>query len=425
MLQKSFLLKGSLTISYSQNIITYVLNTSKVICFLLVTLSILIPVHSQSDPSCDYLSSPEQVNLTQLYCSPSEGEVYNIGDVVNLSWNPSNAFLAGPDGEVEVYLFRRRQNLTGYEESVMLDPGHSLEFILVPLKENSMNITIEEGWLPNYNYSTPSENDKNTFVFRVVPKDSGSQDNRAFSSPYFIVIGQDMVSSQGSATVAVASTYSPYSTTINIVSTVSIISFDSKAQENDKSDNRALIAFISVACVAAFLAFIAIAIAVRSRKRISNQNKQSLSNLSTNSSTPMIENNNRDFESPAEVESIHSTTPLANKEEMRSKSKSTLSLSNENQPISASDAALLSDAFRQVLRKPDWKPEDEEDYDTNLSQEERLRRKEANKLMKKELAEEGTDLQNITRRHTKVEIRNIGDELEKDGASHLSESLSK
>ena len=136
------------------------------------------------------MSSPEKVNLTQLYCSPSEGEVHNIGDVVNLSWNPSNAFLAGPDGEVEVYLFRRRQNLTGYEESVMLDPGHSSEFILVPLQENSMNITIEKGWLPNYNYSTPSENDKNTFVFRVVPKDSGSQDNRAFSSPYFIVIGK-------------------------------------------------------------------------------------------------------------------------------------------------------------------------------------------------------------------------------------------
>jgi hypothetical protein len=77
----------------------------------------------------------------------------------------------------------------------------------------------------------------------------------------------------------------------------------------------------------------------------------------------MIGNNNHDSESPAEAESIHSTTPLANKEEMRSKPKSTVSFSNENQPISASDAALLSDAFRQVLRKPDWKPEEDEEDD--------------------------------------------------------------
>lgn len=189
-----------------------------------------------------------------------------------------------------------------------------------------------------------------------------------------------------------------------------------------------------MASIAAFLAFIAIVIAVRSKKRINNQTKhQSLSNLSANSSTPMITSlsigklgsNNHDSEFPAEVESIHSTTPLANKEEIRSKSKSTVSFSNENQPISASDAALLSDAFRKVLRKPDWKPEYEEDDDTNLSQEERLRRREAKELMKKELAEEGTDLQNISRRHTKVEIRNVSDEIEKDGVSHLSESGSK
>jgi hypothetical protein len=189
--------------------------------------------------------------------------------------------------------------------------------------------------------------------------------------------------------------------------------------------------FIAVASVAAFLAFIAIVIAIRNRKRVNNQTKQSLSNLSVSSSTPMITplsigkfgSNNRDSESPAEAESIHSTTPLANKDEMRLNPKSKVSF--ENQPISASDAALLSDAFRKVLRKPDWKPEDEEDDDTNLSQEERLRRREAKELMKKELAEEGTDLQNISIRHTKVEIRNISDELGKDGASLSSESESK
>lgn len=215
----------------------------------------------------------------------------------------------------------------------------------------------------------------------------------------------------------------------NIVSTPSI---NSEGQKKDKSEKNVFNVFIAVASVAAFLAFIAIIIAIRNRKRVNNQTKQSLSNLSVSSSTPMITplsigkfggSNNRDSESPAEAESIHSTTPLANKDEMRLKPKSKVSF--ENQPISASDAALLSDAFRKVLRKPDWKPEDEEDDDTNLSQEERLRRREAKELMKKELAEEGTDLQNISIRHTKVEIHNISDELGKDGASRSSESESK
>ena len=215
--------------------------------------------------------------------------------------------------------------------------------------------------------------------------------------------------------------------------TVTVASSSSLGSKN-KSEDKTLIVVIAVASFAAFLAFIAIVIAICGRNRNKNSTKlKSQSNLSTSSNTPIItpfslgkfgskNSKNHDSESPVETESIHSTTPLSEKEEMRSNPK--VSFSSENQPISASDAALLSDAFRKVLRKPDWKPEDEEDDDTNLSQEERLRRKEAKELMKKELAEEGTDLQNISS-HTKVEIHNISDELEKDGSNRSSESGSK
>uniref|UniRef100_A0A1D1XDT8 Uncharacterized protein n=1 Tax=Anthurium amnicola TaxID=1678845 RepID=A0A1D1XDT8_9ARAE len=421
--QKNFLLSNCLTTSFFRNKNFYVLHTTKIICFLLVILSISIPVRShivKRNSMCDS-AYPGNTPLNVLFCKPLEGEKHEIGQIVNLSWNPSNAKLFGADAEVQVYLFRKQQNATGVEEAVILNPKNLTEYLVFPRENNSMNFTAEIGWLPS---STPSENNMFSFSFKVIPKGIDNNFDDSYSSPYFIVLGPKL--EPGSGTKSTISVTTIQAIPTEIVSTSSI---DSKAQNRVRSENNA---FIIVASVSAFLAFIAIVIAVKSRRRNNNPTKhQSLSNLSASSSTPMITplsigkfgSNNRDSESPVEAESIHSTTPLANKEEMRLKPKSTVSFSsNENQPISASDAALLSDAFRKVLRKPDWKPEDEEDDDTNLSQEERLRRREAKELMKKELAEEGTDLQNISIRHTKVEIHNINDELDKDGASRSSES---
>ncbi|CAB4477541.1 uncharacterized protein OCT59_013106 [Rhizophagus irregularis] len=427
--QKDFLLNSCSTTSFPRNNNSYNLHTTKIICFILIILSILIPVRShvvKRASTCNTSKSPEETPPTTLFCSPEEGSEYKVGQIVNLSWNPYNPSLA-IETEVEVYLLRQQQNTSGIEDTIILNPKISTAYLLEPIEENSIDFTVESGWFPDYNNSIPNENSKHTFVFRVIPK--GHYENLnldIYKSKEFIAIeSKPTLKSEPVASISVKTVQAAAPT--NTV-TPPINSGD---QKKDKSEKNVFNVFIAVASVAAFLAFIAIVIAIRNRKRVNNQTKQSLSNLSMSSSTPMITplsigkfgSNNRDSESPVEAESIHSTTPLANKDEMRLNPKSKVSF--ENQPISASDAALLSDAFRKVLRKPDWKPEDDEDDDTNLSQEERLRRREAKELMKKELAEEGTDLQNISIRHTKVEIRNISDELGKDGASLSSESESK
>src|ERR1044071_9355511 len=99
-----------------------------------------------------------------MFCNPKGDEEYEIGQDVLLSWNPDNANLFAGNNQVKVYLFRVRQNITGYEEMVSLDPANSTEYILVPRNSNSMNVTVELGWLPEFNYSIPVK--KHTFLFR-------------------------------------------------------------------------------------------------------------------------------------------------------------------------------------------------------------------------------------------------------------------
>ncbi|CAI2165940.1 2509_t:CDS:2 [Funneliformis geosporum] len=417
--RKDILLNSYPKISYSRNTKPFVFLIAKVICFLFVILSELIPVQSICDPY-----KPGEATIDQMFCNPKEGEEYRINDDVLLSWNYANANLFDSNGQnkVQIYLFRIRQD-TAYEVLVSLDPGN-FNYLAANRISNSINITVQPRWIPVDEYSNPPKS--HLFFFRVIPNGSGKEYDLSFSTPQFKVIQPDLLNS---------TTTSLETQTVQTVPTavVPVITspHDSEAQE-DKSENKVLIAVIVVASLAALLAFIAVLIAIRSKRRSSHHNKhKSHSNLSTSSSTPMVaplsigkfRSNNRDSESPIEAESIHSTTPLAMKEDTRLKPKSTVS--NENQPISASDAALLSDAFRKVLRKPDWKPEEDDDDGMDLSSEERLRRREAKELMKKELAEEGTDLQNLSRRHTKVEIRNISDEQARDGASISSESGSK
>ncbi|CAG8440165.1 6309_t:CDS:2 [Funneliformis caledonium] len=418
---KDILLNSYLTISYSGNTKPHIFYIAKVLCFLFVILSELIPVES----ICDPYNPADDISTAQLFCNPKGGEEYRINDEVLLSWNPTNANLFDSNGQnqVLVYLFRIWQNTSVYEDVITLNPGSSLDYLLVQRASNFINLTIEPRWLPKDEDSNPPKS--YSFFFRVFPSDSDKKLDIKFSTPQFKVIRPVL----NSTTAGSKSQTAPTVPTVPVVPATSPL--NSEAQD-DNSENKVLIAVIAVASLATLLAFAAVVIAIRSKRRFSNQNKhKSHSNLSTSSSTPMVTplsigkfgNNNVDSESPIESESIHSTTPLAMKEETRLKPKTTIP--NDNQPISASDAALLSDAFRKVLRKPDWKPEEDDDDDTDLSNEERLRRREAKELMKKELAEEGTDLQNLSRRHTKVEIRNINDGPERDVVSRSSESDSK
>jgi len=73
----------------------------------------------------------------------------------------------------------------------------------------------------------------------------------------------------------------------------------------------------------------------------------------------------------------------------------------------------LSDAFRHGLRKPEWGADVDEDEDDEekLTEEEKRLRREAKELMKKELAEEGTGLQSVSRRQARIETMNAKDLL--------------
>jgi hypothetical protein len=116
-----------------------------------------------------------------LFCSPVEGSEYRIGQIVNLSWNPSNPILA-IETEVEVYLIRKQQGI----ENVV--PLNSTVYLSVPREMNSQDFNVLPEWLPNLNSSIPNENGRHTFLFRVIPK--GHDDNPdAYNSFNFIVIG--------------------------------------------------------------------------------------------------------------------------------------------------------------------------------------------------------------------------------------------
>jgi hypothetical protein len=171
--------------------------------------------------------------------------------------------------------------------------------------------------------------------------------------------------------------------------------------------------------------------ATKNRKQGKNR---FLSNISASSTVPITQyKDSRDLESPVDVASITSVTPLSKKESqpniaqaiqrvsLSSPSRSSLagvpnvtfsSVSSAG-ALSVSEAAFLSDAFRHTLRKPEWKTEedehdddDDDDHDDDgeeLSEEEKKLRREAKELMKKELAEEGTGLQSVSRKQARIE----------------------
>ncbi|CAJ0759287.1 17103_t:CDS:2 [Entrophospora sp. SA101] len=166
-------------------------------------------------------------------------------------------------------------------------------------------------------------------------------------------------------------------TTAIVTETNSIIGSD---DHEHKMHSPVIISVIVVSIVAALLAFIVIVLFTIIRKRNNKTGKeQNFSTLSTSSNTLMVE--------------------------------STLSGNSDVSDGFHKDAALISDAFRKVLRKPNWKHGDndidEEDFDANLSEEDLARRREAKELMKKELAEEGTGIHSVSRRQTTIEHSSI------------------
>ncbi|CAG8543121.1 10554_t:CDS:2 [Paraglomus brasilianum] len=251
---------------------------------------------------------------------------------------------------------------------------------ILPIKVNS-------SWFATNPSSLPKTVD---FFFKVAA--SGSSALLAPQGPIFHIIEPAAVTL--AAPVPATTTISD---TLTVPSATTIIS-------NDKNTTFTppLVAIVCVAVVTALVAIIALVMAARSRKARSNK---SMSTLSTSSTTPMVAGSkykdSRDVESPVDVASISSVTPLSKKESqpniaqrmsLSSPSRSSLtgnpsvtfsSVSSAG-ALSVSDAAFLSDAFRHGLRKPEWGAD---------------------------LAEEGTGLQSVSRKQARIEIMNAKDLL--------------
>jgi hypothetical protein len=72
-----------------------------------------------------------------------------------------------------------------------------------------------------------------------------------------------------------------------------------------------------------------------------------------------------------------------------------------NSVLSSTDALMIADTFRNLMRKPDWNEKsDELEMENTEENDEEKRKRLGNELLRQQLAEEGTQVQRIERRPT-------------------------
>ncbi|CAM0139249.1 unnamed protein product [Umbelopsis sp. WA50703] len=76
-----------------------------------------------------------------------------------------------------------------------------------------------------------------------------------------------------------------------------------------------------------------------------------------------------------------------------------------NSVLSSTDALMIADTFRNLMRKPDWNEKDGDELEMNQPEEEsdvEKQKRIGNELLRQQLAEEGTQVQRIERRPTQL-----------------------
>ncbi|CAO3680070.1 unnamed protein product [Umbelopsis ramanniana] len=74
-----------------------------------------------------------------------------------------------------------------------------------------------------------------------------------------------------------------------------------------------------------------------------------------------------------------------------------------NSVLSSTDALMIADTFRSLMRKPDWNEKsDEVEMENTEENDEEKRKRLGNELLRQQLAEEGTQVQRIERRPTQL-----------------------
>lgn len=78
----------------------------------------------------------------------------------------------------------------------------------------------------------------------------------------------------------------------------------------------------------------------------------------------------------------------------------------KNSALSANDAQLIAETFRKSMRKPQWENKHDDDDDDDNDERDEARRA-ANALLRKELSEEGVDVQRGVQRRVTIQDRAI------------------
>ncbi|KAG2179185.1 hypothetical protein INT43_002035, partial [Umbelopsis isabellina] len=76
-----------------------------------------------------------------------------------------------------------------------------------------------------------------------------------------------------------------------------------------------------------------------------------------------------------------------------------------NSVLSSTDALMIADTFRNLMRKPDWNEKDDDELEMNNTEEEsdvEKQKRIGNELLRQQLVEEGTQVQRIERRPTQL-----------------------
>jgi hypothetical protein len=171
---------------------------------------------------------------------------------------------------------------------------------------------------------------------------------------------------------------------------------------------------IAVIVVLGFLAILALGILgfllVRRAQR--NQSLRSSRRGSIGSASPMIVGAGGAPQSP-----LMEQTPAPRPASLSSPNDGSSMISHAHSsetPFSGADAAIMADAFRKALRKPDFVGGTIEEGDSPEAQEEQEEQKE-NLLLSRELAEEGRDIRSVgSSRDVRVETLTDADDKIKD-----------
>lgn len=359
-----------------------------------------------------------QIGNTVIICSPSANDSWaNDGTPHAIVWNSRHPLLAAASS-VDIYLtFQQnfKDNLVKDWLGQPSDPRSLASYLTVCVDSSWFppNLTKSLSDAPNLTF--------NNFAIRIVPAGnpsglndiSVSPDMYAVSDNFTVVdISPSLLSPPSNSTTSTTSLATYITTTLlNILST----SF-SPPQSNSSNLAEWQIALIAVSGAAVVIAIAATGFAYTLRRHL-NHRKSVAGSVSSCTMITSSQFARPNFpQNPPSSLSIASTSPLVNSFEKHQGAKvGPQDPEDSNFPagilsksippaapgvLSTTDARLIAEIFRRKMRKPEWgEGEDIMDEDE--------RRETGERLLREELAEEGTDLKSVSQKRATVDDESV------------------